>query len=96
MSGEPFKLTIRTDTCNDNERTKATERLELCKAWKVSKRLVGSGQAAEAAGVSLTTLLRWVHNGLITPTDKTLGGHFRWDLDDLQRQLEERKNQPKR
>jgi 8-oxo-dGTP pyrophosphatase MutT (NUDIX family) len=37
--------------------------------------------------VASTTLQRWVHAGLITPTSKTMGGHLRWDLDDLRRQI---------
>jgi len=63
---------------------------KLWNAWNVPK-LVGSGEAAEVAGVSVNTLLRWVREGRITPADRTLGGHYRWDLDDLRRQLTERK-----
>ena len=46
-----------------------------------------TGKAAEALGVSLTTLQRWAHQGLVTPALRTAGGHFRWDLDDLRGQL---------
>ena len=46
-----------------------------------------TGKAAEALGVSLTTLQRWAHQGLVTPALRTAGGHFRWDLDDLRAQL---------
>ncbi len=46
-----------------------------------------TGKAAEALGVSLTTLQRWAHQGLVTPALRTAGGHFRWDLDDLKAQL---------
>jgi excisionase family DNA binding protein len=48
---------------------------------------VTTGKAAEALGVSLTTLQRWAHQGLVTPALRTAGGHFRWDLDDLRGQL---------
>jgi excisionase family DNA binding protein len=53
----------------------------------VSGRHVTTGKAAEALGVSLTTLQRWAHQGLVTPALRTAGGHFRWDLDDLRGQL---------
>src|SRR5271166_5077975 len=53
----------------------------------VSGRHVTTGKAAEALGVSLTTLQRWAHQGLVTPALRTAGGHFRWDLDDLKGQL---------
>jgi len=48
---------------------------------------VTTGKAADALGVSLTTLQRWAHQGLVTPALRTAGGHFRWDLDDLRGQL---------
>jgi len=48
---------------------------------------VTTGVAADALSVSLTTLQRWAHAGLVTPALRTPGGHFRWDLDDLREQL---------
>jgi predicted site-specific integrase-resolvase len=57
----------------------------------MTKRLVPTSDAAEEIGVSTATLLRWVKEGKITPTDETLGHHYRWDLDDLRAQLRERK-----
>lgn len=50
--------------------------------------LVGTGEAAQKLGVSRTTLARWAAAGSITPATRTLGGHLRWDLDELRRQLE--------
>jgi excisionase family DNA binding protein len=50
-------------------------------------RYVTTGKAADALGVSLVTLQRWAHAGQVTPALRTAGGHFRWDLDDLRRQL---------
>lgn len=52
-----------------------------------SPRLVSTGEAARRAGVNSTTLQRWVHAGLIRPATRTMGGHLRWNLDDLDRQL---------
>ena len=57
----------------------------------VAKRLVPTREAAEEIGVSTATLLRWVKERRITPTEQTLGGHYRWDLDDLRRQIAKRK-----
>jgi hypothetical protein len=48
---------------------------------------VTTGAAAKAVGVSLTTLQRWAHAGLVEPALRTAGGHFRWDLDSLRAQL---------
>jgi excisionase family DNA binding protein len=60
---------------------------KLCNAELMSGRHVTTGKAADALGVSLTTLQRWAHQGLVTPALRTAGGHFRWDLDDLRGQL---------
>jgi 8-oxo-dGTP pyrophosphatase MutT (NUDIX family) len=48
---------------------------------------VSTGVAANAVGVASTTLQRWAHAGLVTPALRTPGGHFRWDLADLRKQL---------
>jgi 8-oxo-dGTP pyrophosphatase MutT (NUDIX family) len=53
----------------------------------MSGRHVTTGKAADALGVSLTTLQRWAHQGLVTPALRTAGGHFRWDIEDLRGQL---------
>jgi excisionase family DNA binding protein len=55
----------------------------------VSRHYVTTGQAAEAIGVGLSTLQRWAHDGLVKPAYRTPGprGQFRWDIDDLRRQL---------
>ena len=51
-------------------------------------RLVTTGEAARAIGVAPTTLQRWVNAGRLTPTERTLGGHLRWDLDQLRQQIQ--------
>lgn len=53
----------------------------------MTSRYVTTGKAAEALGVSPVTLQRWAHAGLVKPAHRTAGGHFRWDVDDLRRQL---------
>lgn len=48
---------------------------------------VPTGIAARAVGVDHATLVRWWKRGYVTPELVTPGGHARWDLDDLKRQL---------
>lgn len=55
----------------------------------VAERLVSTGEAAKALSVSRTTLSRWIREERVTPTSWTAGGHARWDVSDLQRQLDE-------
>ncbi|TVT17957.1 helix-turn-helix domain-containing protein [Amycolatopsis acidiphila] len=50
---------------------------------------VPTADAAKAIGVDRRTLQRWVSQGRIEPTLTTAGGHHRWDIDDLKRQLRE-------
>lgn len=49
--------------------------------------LVTTGKAAASLGVVPSTLLRWMHEGRVTPALETPGGHLRWSLDDLRSQL---------
>ena len=58
------------------------------------RRLVGTGEAARYLGVDRSTLGRWVAAGIVTPARRTAGGQYRWDLGELDRQLEapERRN----
>lgn len=43
--------------------------------------------AASALNLDPATLTRWVKAGKITPAYRTPGGHLRWDVADLRRQL---------
>jgi len=52
--------------------------------------LVPTSEAARQLGVAQSTLSRWASAGIVTPTWRTAGGHMRWDLDDLERQLDQR------
>ena len=54
---------------------------------EMGERLVTTGAAAKAIGVTPVTLQRWAHAGIVTPASVTAGGHLRWDLDDLREQL---------
>ena len=51
--------------------------------------LLTTGEVAKELGVSRAAVLAWVRDGKITPTLTTPGGHHRFDLDDVRRQLRE-------
>lgn len=49
--------------------------------------LIPTGKAAPAVGVSRQTLTVWAKTGEVTPAMTTMGGHYRWDLANLQAQV---------
>ena len=53
----------------------------------MAKPYVSTATAAKALDVGLSTLLSWAHQGKITPAWVSPGNHFKWDIDDLRRQL---------
>jgi predicted site-specific integrase-resolvase len=53
-------------------------------------KLVPTDVAAKAIGVSRRSLVRWWNDGDVTPALVTPGGHARWDIADLKRQLKEK------
>lgn len=55
----------------------------------VPPKYVPTGEAAREIGVGRATLARWWSEGLVKPVLVTAGGHARWDVDDLKRQLAE-------
>lgn len=48
---------------------------------------VSTPELARRLGVGFRTVQRWIAAGKITPTWTTPGGRYRWDLDDVRRQL---------
>jgi excisionase family DNA binding protein len=54
-------------------------------------RLLTTGEVARELGVSRAAVLSWVRDGKLTPTLTTPGGHHRFDLDDVRRQLREQR-----
>ncbi len=50
---------------------------------------VSTTQAAKAVGVSVRSLQRWVADGQLEPDFLTPGGHARWDVERLRRELVE-------
>lgn len=53
-------------------------------------RYATTGDAARALGISSATLTRWAAAGIVTPAERTAGGHFRWDMTSLRAQLRRR------
>ena len=51
-------------------------------------RMLTSREAADAIGISLKTLQRYVREGKVRPTLRLPSGQMRWDLDSLKRQLD--------
>lgn len=58
-----------------------------------AERLVTTGEAARALHVHPRTFRRWYADGWITPSDTTGGGHYRWNIDRVREQLQERRDQ---
>lgn len=57
-------------------------------ASSLGPKLVGTGEAARALGIDRTTLARWAAAGSVTPASRTVGGHLRWDLDRLRKEID--------
>lgn len=56
-------------------------------------RLLTTGELAEELGVSRGAVLKWTVDGLLKPTFTTMGGHHRWDLDDVREQIRKQREQ---
>lgn len=65
----------------------------LCETLRVTERYLSTREAAEALRIDRSTLSRWIKRYGLRPADTTLGGHHRWDLDDLRQQLRRAKHQ---
>lgn len=50
-------------------------------------RYITTGDAARELGISSATLTRWAAAGIVTPAERTAGGHYRWDMTSLRAQL---------
>ena len=50
-------------------------------------RNLSTSAAARMLDVTRSTLLRWMRAGIVTPASTTVGGHHRWNMEDLHRQL---------
>ena len=52
-----------------------------------SSGLLTTREAADAIGIALKTLQKYVREGRVVPTIRLPGGQMRWDLDNLKDQL---------
>jgi DNA-binding transcriptional MerR regulator len=50
-------------------------------------RLLSTGEAAKALGLSSRSLARWAKEKQVTPSLVTPGGQYRWDLARLREQI---------
>lgn len=55
---------------------------------RMSRHYVTSSVAAQHLGIGISTLQAWAAKGLVTPAWRTPGGQARWDIADLERQLD--------
>lgn len=51
--------------------------------------LLTTTEAARRLGIHPRTLTKYVRDGKVRPTMRLPSGHFRWDLEDVRRQLDE-------
>ena len=84
------KLARVGKVCKSCSAGSVPEPCDLCKHGVVSDPadLVSTADAARAIGVDRATLSRWAKAGHVEPAQKTIGGHMRWNVEDLRRQVE--------
>jgi excisionase family DNA binding protein len=61
---------------------------------QVNPQRLTTKQAAHELGVAVSTLQAWAAKGMVKPAWRTPGGHARWDLADLERQLDALGDEP--
>ena len=54
----------------------------------MTRQYVTSRIAADHLGIGVSTLQAWAAKGLVKPAWRTPGGQARWDIEDLERQLD--------
>ena len=54
-----------------------------------SERLLGTGEAARALGISPRTLAHYAQTGQLEPALVLPSGYYKWNVDDIRRQLRE-------
>jgi DNA-binding transcriptional MerR regulator len=57
----------------------------------VRRKLVSTAEAAAELGVSVRTLQQWRQDGTVLPDVVTPGGHARWDVERLRRELRDQR-----
>ncbi|RTL66808.1 MAG: helix-turn-helix domain-containing protein [Pseudonocardiaceae bacterium] len=86
--GSPAIYASHADQCQRCNQCDLCEHGAVPPETADSERLVSTTTAAKALGVHQTTLSRWAAAGHVKPAQKTIGGHMRWNLDDLRAQVE--------
>jgi DNA-binding transcriptional MerR regulator len=51
------------------------------------RNLMTSSELADALGLTARTIQRYRKRGDLVPAEVSLGGHARWDLDDVREQI---------
>lgn len=89
--------TIETDELNVHNATAGgkSESIKCDSQDMIKRKLSTSGELASELGVTPRTVARWVQRGWITPAVITAGGHFRFDIEDVRRQLDELRKRAK-
>lgn len=54
-----------------------------------ARKLLTSRELADELGLSTRTISRYAREGSLVPTIVTPGGQYRWDLEDVKRQMRE-------
>jgi DNA-binding transcriptional MerR regulator len=54
-----------------------------------AERLLSTGEAARALGISRRTLAHYAKTGQLQPSLVLPSGYYKWDLEDIRRQLRE-------
>jgi DNA-binding transcriptional MerR regulator len=54
-----------------------------------AERLLSTGEAARALGISRRTLAHYARTGQLEPALVLPSGYYKWDLEDIRRQLRE-------
>lgn len=63
----------------------------VCESVNVTEATyLSTGQLADALGVDIRTVRRWIELYNLRWHHRTMGGHFRWVLADVEAALEER------
>lgn len=73
--------------------TDAEQAAMICAVPEESTPLVSTGRAARALSIAPRTLQRYLEAGIVRPAEQTAGGHHRWDVDDLRRQIRDYQRQ---
>lgn len=51
------------------------------------KRLLSTGELADELGISRRSIAHYAQTGQLEPVLRTPGGQYKWDLEDVKRQL---------